>query len=117
MSDHNDRLKSRHQSPRVNGMSARYPVHTLYVGSPDGAPFRAAERGVVVETASSCFAGFTINDAEGFFEGRPVATLIIRIATGDTPVVEEMARSIGRKLGQRKVGLEVKGLYQSIPMG
>lgn len=69
-----------------------------------------------METASSCFAGFTINDAEGFFEGRPVATLIIRIATADTSAVEDMARSIGRKLGQREVGLEMQGLYQSIPM-
>jgi len=96
-------------------MSTGNLVHTLYVGSPDGDPFKNAARTAVLETASSWFAGFTISDAEGFFESRPVATLIIRIATADTPAVEEMARSIGRKLGQREIGHEVKGLYQSIP--
>jgi len=98
------------------GMSAGSLVHTLYIGSPDGNSFGTADRAAVVEKLSSCFASFTINDAEGFFEGRPVATLIVKIATGDTPTVEEVTRSIGRKLGQRKVGLELKGLYQSISM-
>jgi hypothetical protein len=72
-------------------MSAGHLVHTLYVGSPNGGPFTSAERTAVVETASSRFAGFTINDAGGFFEDRTVATLIIRIATGDTPTVEKLA--------------------------
>ena len=58
------------------GKSAGSPVHTLYIGSPDGNSFGSADRTAVVEKLSSCFAGFTINDAEGFFEGRPVATLI-----------------------------------------
>ena len=98
------------------GMSAGSLVHTLYIGSPDGNSFGSADRTAVVEMLSSCFAGFTINEAEGFFEGRPVATLIVSIATGDSPAVEEVARSIGRKLGQRKIGLELKGLYQSISM-
>ncbi len=98
------------------GMSAGNPVHTLYIGSPDGNSFGTADRAAVVEKLSSCFASFTINDAEGFFEGRPVATLIVSIATGDSRAVEKVALNIGRKLGQRKVGLELKGLYQSISM-
>ncbi len=98
------------------GMSAGSPVHTLYIGSPDGSSFGSADRTAVVEKLSSCFTGFTIEDAEGFCEGRPAATLIVTIATGDSPAVKEVARSIGRKLGQRKVGLELKGLYQSISM-
>ena len=98
------------------GKSAGSPVHTLYIGSPDGNSSGCASRSAVVEKLSSCFASFTINDAEGFFEGRPVATLIVKIATGDTPAVEKVARSLGRILGQRKVGFELKGFYQSISM-
>ena len=97
-------------------MNAGQPVHSLYVGSPDGGPFSTADRTTLVGEVISCFSGFTINDAQGFTEDRPVATVIVRIATGDTPGVQDLARSIGRILGQREVGLELKGIYQSISM-
>ena len=97
-------------------MNAGQIVYSLYVGSPDGGPFKIADRTALVDDVISRFSGFTISDAQGFFGDRPVATVIVRIATGDTPGVQDLARSIGRKLGQQEVGLELKGIYQTISM-
>ena len=110
------RPKGRYQQRAGIGMNAGQTVHSLYVGSPDGGPFKVADRTALVDDVISRFSGFTISDAQGFFGGRPVATVIVRIATGDTPGVQDLARSIGRKLGQREVGLELKGIYQTISM-
>jgi len=92
------------------------PVHSLYVGSRDGQPFPDVERQVVVDTAAASFDCFTIVDADGYFKGRSVATLIIKIGTEDSALVEMLGRDLGRLLDQEVIGLEVDGMYRSISM-
>jgi hypothetical protein len=55
-------------------------------------------------------------DADGYYQGRSVATLIIKIATDDDTSVERLARSIGECLNQKAVGLETARYYKSIYM-
>jgi hypothetical protein len=93
------------------------PVHSLYVGSRDGSPFSAADRQAVIDTAAASFDCFTAIDADGYFEGRNVATLIIKIATDDDASVEALGLDLGLLLEQQAIGLETAGYYKSIAMG
>ncbi len=92
-------------------------VHSLYVGSRDGKAFPDADRRAVADATGNFFDSFTIIDASGNFEGRSVATLLINIATDDGAFVEKLARSLGKLLDQRVVGIETAGIYRSIYMG
>lgn len=92
------------------------PVHSLYIGSRDGNAFPEADRLAVTEAIAATFDCFTVIDSNGYFQGRNVATLVIKIATGDAAAVEERGRSIGRLLGQQSVGLEITGYYRSIAL-
>jgi hypothetical protein len=96
----------------LNGL----PVHSLYIGSRDGQPFPDADRQAVIDTATASFDCFTVVDANGFFEGRSVATLVIKIATHDGASVEALGHNLGRLLDQQAVGLETAGYYKSIFM-
>jgi hypothetical protein len=91
-------------------------VHSLYVGSRDGNAFPDADRQVVIETASASFDNFTVVNADGYFKGHSVATLIIKIGTSDEASVENLGRELGRLLEQEVVGLETAGTYRSISM-
>ena len=93
------------------------PVHSLYVGSRDGHAFPEADRQAVTEAASACFDCFTVIDADGYFKGRSVSTLVIKIGTDDTALVEAMAHELGQLLDQDAIGLETAGTYRSILMG
>jgi hypothetical protein len=93
------------------------PVHSLYVGSRDGHAFPDADRQAVIAAASSTFDSFTIMDADGYFRGRSVATLVIKIATDEGALVEELGQRLGDILDQDAVGLEIGGQYKSISMG
>jgi hypothetical protein len=92
----------------------RGPVHSLYVGSRDGGAFTNEDRQAAIDTAVASFDSFTVFDASGIYQGRSVATLVIKIATVDGATVEELARRLGRLLGQQFIGLETAGQYQSI---
>jgi hypothetical protein len=92
----------------------RGPVHSLYVGSRDGGPFSNDDRQTVIDTAGASFDSFTIIDASGIYQGRDVATLVIKVATDDGTAVEELANTLGYLLNQQAVGLETAGRYQSI---
>jgi len=92
------------------------PVHSLYVGSRGGSPFSAADRQEVIKIASASFDSFTVSDADGFFKGRSVATLIIKIATDDSASVVALGHGLGRLLDQEAIGLETAGTYRSISM-
>ena len=93
------------------------PVHSLYVGSRDGKAFSDVDRQSVTEVVGNSFDCSTFIDASGHFQGRSVATLLIYIATDDGASVEELARSLGKLLDQRVVGIETAGIYRSIYMG
>ena len=92
------------------------PVHSLYVGSRDGQAFPDADRQAVTDTVSALFDCFTVIDADGYYKGRSVSTLVIKIGTDDTALVEAMAHELGQLLDQDAIGLETAGYYKSIPM-
>ena len=70
----------------------------------------------MIDAASASFDNFTIVEADGYFKGRSVATLIIKIGTSDEASVEVLGRELGRLLAQEVVGLETAGMYRSISM-
>ena len=71
----------------------------------------------MINAASSAFDCFTVMDADGYFQGRSVATLVIKIATEKGALVEELGHRLGDFLDQEVVGLESDGRYKSISMG
>ncbi len=95
----------------------RGPVHSLYVGSRDGGAFTSEDRQAAIDTAVASFDSFTVFDASGIYQGRDVATLVIKIATDDGSMIEELARNLGCLLNQQAIGLETAGRYQSILTG
>jgi len=92
------------------------PVHSLYVGSRDGKAFPDVDRQAVVEIITECFDCFTVVDADGYFQGRNVATLVIKIATDDGASVEALGHDLGELLEQQAVGLETAGYYKALSM-
>jgi hypothetical protein len=93
------------------------PIQSVYVGSRDGNPFLDAGRQTVIDAVAASFDCFTVVDADGYFNGRSVATLIIKVATDDRASVEDLGHGLGLLLDQQVVGLETAGRYQSISMG
>jgi len=71
----------------------------------------------VTDVVSASFDCFTVIDADGYFKGRSVATLIIKIGTEDSASVEALVNELGRFLDQEAIGLETAGTYRSISMG
>ena len=71
----------------------------------------------MTSATSASFDCFTVVDADGYFKGRSVATLVIKIATSDQASVEELAHDLGQLFDQEAIGLETTGTYKSISMG
>ena len=92
------------------------PANTLYVGSRDGKDFPEGDRKAVLEAIASSFDSFAVMDAEGYYQGRCVATLVVNIATDDQPAVTALARQLGNLLDQQSVGVETGGCFYSLPM-
>lgn len=101
----------------MSGIINRGPVYSLYVGSRDGNAFSDGDRLEVTDLVSTIFESFTVLDADGFYQGRSVATLVIKIATDNDEIITELARQLGRKLNQQFIGVEASGKYQSISTG
>jgi hypothetical protein len=101
---------------REAGLSNTLSAHTLYVGSRDGNAFSTSDRNEVLDAIASAFDSFTVMDAEGYYRGKCVATLVIKIATDDQTVVEALARQLGGLLDQQSVGVETGGYFRSLPM-
>ena len=95
---------------QING----FPVHSLFVGSRDGRAFPDADRQAVIEATTASFDGFTVMDADGYFQGRSVATMVIKLGTDDTEAVIKLVRRLGALLAQRSVGHETGGRFYSI---
>jgi hypothetical protein len=92
------------------------PVCTLYVGSRDGEAFPHCDRKKVLDEIALAFDSFTAIDAEGYYKGKCVATLVIKIATDDQTAVKALARQLGGLLAQQTVSIETGGYFRSLPM-
>jgi len=101
----------------MNYVTEPSPIHSLYVGSRDSNAFLDADRLAVTNAVSSSFDCFTVVDANGYFNGRSVATLIIKIGTEDSVAIEALGHELGQLLDQEAIGLEEAGTYRSITMG
>jgi len=53
-------------------------------------------------------------DADGYFQGRSVATMVIKLGTDDTEAVISLARQLGTLLAQQSIGHETGGRFHSI---
>jgi hypothetical protein len=93
-----------------------FPVHSLFVGSRDGRAFPNADRQAVIEATADAFDCFTAMDVDGYFQGRSVATMVIKLGTDDTEAVTSLARRLGALLAQKSVGHETGGRFYSIVM-
>ena len=91
-----------------------FPVHSLFVGSRDGRTFPDADRQAVIKATTAAFSCFTVIDADGYFQGRSVATMVIKLGTEDTEAVIKLVRRLGALLAQRSVGHETGGRFYSI---
>ena len=100
----------------TNPITTALPVHSLYVGSRDGHTFPDDDRLAVTDAVSSSFDCFTVVDASGYFQGRSVATLIIKIGTEDSSAIEALGHELGQLLDQEAIGLEADGTYRTISM-
>ena len=98
------------QAEATGGLS----VHSLFVGSRDGKAFPNADRQTVINATTAAFDGFTVMDADGYFKGRSVATMVIKLGTDDTEAVISLARRLGALLVQQPVGHETGGRFHSI---
>ena len=92
-------------------------MHTLFIGSPRGLPFTQEGRSLVVRETADRFPAFTVSDAEGFFRGRSVATLLVRLASDDSGAVRRLAAHLGRVLHQKEIGMEMAGVFRTIMVG
>ena len=70
----------------------------------------------MIDAVTVSFDCFTVVDADGYFKGRSVATLIIKIGTEDSASIEALGHELGHLLDQEAIGLETAGTYKSISM-
>jgi hypothetical protein len=103
-------MRSDQQAETVNSL----PVHSLFVGSRDGRAFANVDRQTVIEATTAAFSSFTLMDAAGYFQGRSVATIVIKLGTDDTEAVISLARRLGALLVQQSIGHETGGRFHSI---
>jgi len=81
----------------------------LYVGSPDGGPFTDDMRGRITALVARTVESFTVQDADGYYQGNPVATLIISVCCdprrrGDIVKLGEELAVVSQ---QKEVALEI----------
>lgn len=91
------------------------PLYTLYLASPDGAPFTPAQEAAVFALVGARFPSFTVIEAKGVHEGRPLPTLLIQIADHDRAAVAALAGVLAQHFGQRWVGMADGARYSSMP--
>jgi hypothetical protein len=103
-------MRSDQQAQAVGSL----PVHSLFVGSRDGRAFPDADRQAVIKATTAALSCFTVIDADGYFQGRSVATMVIKLGTEDMEAVISLARRLGSLLAQRSVGHETGGRFYSI---
>ncbi len=90
------------------------PMHTLYLGSRGGRGFNDEDISEVGELVAAEFGSFTMFPAVGFYRGKTLPSLVVKIGADDTDVVRSTARKLGHLLDQAAVGLELDGRYHRI---
>ena len=90
------------------------PMHTIYLGSRDGLHFLQADYCKIKDIILHEFSRFTMFEADGFFAGKDVKTMVIKIASDDGDKVRDIVTKLGHGMGQKGVGWEVGGQYQSV---
>ena len=95
-------------------MRKDYPMHTIYLGSRDGNHFLPADYSKIKDIILKEFHHFTIFEADGFWAGRDVKTMVIKVASDDVDKVRRIVTKLGRGMGQKGVGWETGGQYKSI---
>ena len=94
--------------------SSGLPMHTLYLGSRVGCGFGEEELSGIGNLVSEEFGSFTMFPAVGFYRGKTLPSLVIKIGAHDTDLVRSTAKKLGRLLEQEAVGLEFDGRYHRI---
>tara|TARA_R110000787_G_scaffold125584_2_gene236743 strand:+ start:195 stop:494 length:300 start_codon:yes stop_codon:yes gene_type:complete len=79
----------------------------IYVGSPDGGPFTELLRKNIIERVLRTVESFTVQDAEGYYQGRRVATLIISVWDVRKREASTLAADLATLAKQKEVALEV----------
>ena len=96
--------------------SSGLPMHTLYLGSRRRRGFGEEELSRIGNLVVEEFGSFTMFPAAGFYRGKTLPSLVIKIGARSTDVVRCTAKKLGRLLEQEAVGLEFDGLYHRILM-
>lgn len=94
--------------------SSGLPMHTLYLGSRGGGGFGEEELSGIGNLVAEEFGSFTMFPAVGFYRGKTLPSLVIKIGARSTDVVRSTAKKLGRLLEQEAVGLEFGGRYHRI---
>lgn len=90
-------------------------LFTLFVGSSPGCEEHDPDdHDRILKLVWERFPGFTIQRAEGFFEGKQEATLLIHISTREPEKVLGLAQELCRSLCQTGIGISHNGIYQRV---
>ena len=95
-------------------MRKDYPMHTIYLGSCDGKHFPPTDCSKIKDIILKEFGRFTMFEADGFFAGKDVKTMVIKIASDDVDKVRDIVTKLGQGMGQKGVGWELGGQYQNV---
>ena len=90
------------------------PFYTLYLGSPNREAFLPADRQRALALVNNRFPSFTTLNGEGYFEGEPLPTLIIQIATKDRFSLSELCQELCVEFDQEWIGVSDGDLYRSV---
>ncbi|MEQ8966861.1 MAG: hypothetical protein RID91_13625 [Azospirillaceae bacterium] len=89
-------------------------MHTLYLANREGQPFSEHDRGEVAAILSGIFPAFTLIEATGYWRGRILPTLAIKLASEDHDAVDTAAEELRLAFQQQAVGIESEGRYRRI---
>ena len=86
-------------------------LYTLYVANRLSGLWEDADQKELFGMVTAIFPGFTVTEAQGFFQGRPTPTLVVSIATDDAEAVRNLGERIRVRFIQQAVGMTVDGTY------
>ena len=90
------------------------PFYTLYLGSPNREAFLPADRQRALVLVTNRFPSFTTLNGECYFQGEPLPTLIIQIATKDRFSLSELCQELCVEFNQDWIGVSDGELYRSV---
>jgi len=90
------------------------PLYVIYLGSRDRRSFTADEREGLAALICRYFPSFTLLDAQGYYQGLPLPTILVQVATKDRYALEQLCHDLGRYLGQKAIGLSHGGSFYQV---